>query len=526
MKRTTTTLFTFFLRALGVPHTKRYSDRRYREHPHRSNLYGFTSLLAEYGVKTLAIRVEDKKSTLKQLPIPFVAEAGGDLVVVEGTEQRTDGKWIVYTSSEKQYTQPEESFLLNWSGVALLAEKTAESAEPDLARHRADRRIETAALLTALLSVAGFLALFASKSGFESVIGRSVPFLLLSALGVYLSVLLLRTRYARSRQAERICTMFGKHDCKEILDDAGSELLGRFGWAEIGLGFFAANLLAALLLMPEASFVLGAVNTLALAYSVWSIWYQKFVIRRWCVLCLLVQGVVLLLFLNTLLFGYFGSPVPDLATIAGVLFLYAGCTIGCALLIPVLAAGSECERVRCDLRSFKSNESVFASLLFREKSFRHVADDSALVFGNPEGKIAVTVLSNPHCHPCAQMHEKISRIAARNGNIRIRYVLTSFGGEMVRSAEFLVAVYLEYGREKAARIYDEWFAGGSKFPDEFFARYPLDTDSERVRTEMAKHKRWRDETGFRATPTVLVAGYLLPVAYTVDDLELMSELNV
>lgn len=526
MKRTTTTLFTFFLRALGVPHTKRFSDRRYREHPHRSNLYGFTSLLAEYGVKTLAVRVDDKERMLGQLSLPFVAEVGGDLVVVERTEQRPDGKWIVYTSSEKQYMQPEESFLLNWSGVALLAEKTAESAEPDLARHRADRRIETAALLTALLSVAGFLALLASKSGFESVIGRSVPFLLLSALGVYLTVLLLRTRYARSRQAERICTMFGKHDCKEVLDAGGSDFLGRFGWAEIGLGYFAANLLAALFFMPEATFVIGAINTLALAYSVWSVWYQKFVIRRWCVLCLLVQGVVLLLFFNTLLFGYSGSPVPNLGTVAGVLFLYAGCTIGSALLIPVLAAGSECERVRCDLRSFKSNESVFASLLVRERSFRHVVDDSALVFGNPEGKIAVTVLSNPHCHPCAQMHEKLSRIAARNGNIRIRYVLTSFGGEMVRSAEFLVAVYLEYGREKAARIYNEWFAGGSKSPDEFFARYPLNTDSEQVRTEMAKHKRWRDETGFRATPTVLVAGYLLPVVYTVDDLELMTEINV
>lgn len=526
MKRTTTTLFTFFLRALGVPHTKRYSDRRYREHPHRNNLYGFSSLLKEYGVETLAVRIEDKKQGLGQVPFPFVAEVGSDLVVVERSEQRPDGRWIVYTSFEKQYVQPEASFLLNWSGVALLAEKTAESAEPDLTRHRIEDRLETGALATWLFSVAGLLVVFAVKSAFWNEVGRFVPFVLCSMAGLYLTILLLRTHYTRSRQAERICTMFGKHDCKEVIETSGSELLGRFGWAEIGFGFFLANLLAALFFMPEAMCIIGAINSFALTYSIWSVWYQKFVLHSWCVLCLLVQGIVVLLFVNTLLNGYFASPVPDFATVAGVLCLYGACMVGSALLIPLLAAGKESERIRCDLKSFKSNESVFASLLVREKSFRHVPDDSSLVFGNPDGSIAVTVLSNPHCHPCAMMHEKLGRVVARNGNIRVRYVMTSFGGEMEQSTRYLVAVYLAYGREKAGRIFDEWFSGGSKTPQEFFARYPVDTDSDRVRTEIEKHKRWRRETGFRATPTVLVAGYLLPVAYTVDDLESLSEINV
>jgi hypothetical protein len=72
------------LSLLGIKHTKSFSNKHFNEHPHKYNLYGLSKMLSDYGIRNAATRIEDKENDLFRIECPFVAQAGGDFVVVEG----------------------------------------------------------------------------------------------------------------------------------------------------------------------------------------------------------------------------------------------------------------------------------------------------------------------------------------------------------------------------------------------------------------------------------------------------------
>ena len=64
------------------------------------------------------------------------------------------------------------------------------------------------------------------------------------------SLLVLKQLHVQSRYVDRICTLFSQSDCNNVLESDAAKLWGIFGWSEIGLGYFAANIII-LLLLPH-----------------------------------------------------------------------------------------------------------------------------------------------------------------------------------------------------------------------------------------------------------------------------------
>ena len=78
---------------------------------------------------------------------------------------------------------------------------------------------------------------------FNQLISYSV-ILLLNLFGVYISYLLvLKQLHIQSQYADKICSLFSKSDCNNVLESDAAKLWGFFGWSEIGLGYFSANIL-------------------------------------------------------------------------------------------------------------------------------------------------------------------------------------------------------------------------------------------------------------------------------------------
>ena len=77
----TTTIFTQYLKALGVPHTAEYSDAQFRGMTFKS-LFGLTHLLKDYGIESEGWRLNDM-SELEKLTPPYMAQKrNGEFVVV------------------------------------------------------------------------------------------------------------------------------------------------------------------------------------------------------------------------------------------------------------------------------------------------------------------------------------------------------------------------------------------------------------------------------------------------------------
>lgn len=125
-----TTIFSDFLEALGVPHTRGASDAAFETMSFKT-LFGFSRLLNSYGIATRALRLTDK-SQLQSVPVPFVAKLDSGFAIVE----QLTASSVEFRTRTQRRILPVEDFDKIWTGVILQAFPDEMSAEPDYRQHR------------------------------------------------------------------------------------------------------------------------------------------------------------------------------------------------------------------------------------------------------------------------------------------------------------------------------------------------------------------------------------------------------
>ena len=171
------------------------------------------------------------------------------------------------------------------------------------------------------------------------------------------------------------------------------------------------------------------------------------------------------------------------------------------------------------LNSIKADSDVFQTKLQKEEYYRVSDNDSHILWGNKEANIRITIFSNPHCNPCARMHKRVDAMLKTHGDkLCVQYVFTSFNEELEESSRFLIASYLQLDTQTSQSVYQQWFDGEKNNAKEFMNHIAVDAQSEETESEYRRHKEWSNVTGLRATPTVLVNGYMLPDGYEIEDL--------
>jgi len=524
-----TNTFVNFLELLKVKHTKAFSDKFFNEHPHKYNLLGLSKMLSDYGIENAATRIEDKEKDIVEIETPFVAHFGGDFAVVHQVEP--DKVSLIWRGID--HALPVSEFMKAWSGIVLLAESSEKSVEPDYQEHRKSERLSflKKAALFAACGLILLLTLFSSpyplQRGIIQLLSYSV-ILLLNLTGVYISyLLLLKQTHVQSQYADKICSLFKQQDCNNVLESPAAKLWGIFGWSEIGLGYFATNVLL-LTFSPFTLHLLALINIFALPYSFWSVWYQKTKAHQWCVLCLIVQVLLWTMFIANWLLGYIRMPAFSFQELFSMIFIgscYAASVLGINLLVPKFSADRLIPYLRQTINGMKADEDVFAAILKKQPFHETNESDSIIRFGNPDSPLQLTILTNPYCYPCSLMHKRIEGLLQKNGAIGVQYILSSFAEELNATNKYLLAACLADAHH-IEQIFADWFEKGKVLRDDYFKDMGLDMDNPAIETEFQKHEAWRKQTQIRATPTILVNGYQLPENYKVEDLRYFTDIVI
>jgi hypothetical protein len=308
------------------------------------------------------------------------------------------------------------------------------------------------------------------------------------------------------------------------------------------MGYFAANV-CILLFLPDLIPYFVAINILAIPYTVWSVWYQKVKAKQWCPLCLIVQVLLWAIFLINLICGYINIPelsfhcqlsIVNCQLIAAVC-IYAIPVFALNLIIPKLSEGNQVERLRQEINSIKANDELFKTLLKQQPFYEVNKADSQILFGNQDASLQITILTNPHCNPCAKMHTRIDKMINSRGeshlptqktNICIQYIFSAFNEDLEYANRYFIAIYLEKGADAAGQLYTTWFEKGKALKEAFFNVLKLDMTNPAIEIEFQKHKSWKKKTQLRATPTILVNGYKLPETYKIEDLQYFTEFDL
>lgn len=499
------------LRSLSVKHTRSYIDALYVEHPDRDNMYGISSILKEFGINSYGLFLSEKEE-VKNIQCPFIAHFKSEFVVVHDFSdqkvkyQRETGEMICDTF---------ESFLSLFDGNILILEADQTAIEPEYRKHRIKESISLLSTLGIIISTI-IIGLLLVISHFYDYHTNVVIYTIIQGLGVFICTLLLLKQLKHTNSfTDKICSLFDKKGCDRVLNSDAAKIFYYFSWSEVGFGYFISNLVL-LIATPSLAGVIVIANTLVLPYCIWSVWYQKEVMKQWCGLCLTVLSLILASFLVAVLSQMF----PNEITLIQILFVFCFYLLIVLItnrLMTIVANGVDEESTKKRLNTVIKTKSVFEVLL-HEQTFYKIPDTiSTIIIGPPKADYSLTIISNPHCNPCASMHKEMSQLLKDGSDFfNVKYVLTAFNDELIESNQMLIAACQN---NNPVEVLDKWFFGGKKDVSAFRDFYQLNDEySQGIIEEVEKQLSWVKESGIDATPTVLVNGYLLPPIYNVKDL--------
>lgn len=513
------TILENFLDALDICYTKRFTRNLFEEHPHKNNMYGLKKMLDVYGVNTLGVYVEKKK--LSELNFPCILHTHGDFVIGLSSDANT----IKFLQHGKETTLTHDVFSKTWTGNALVVQETTNATEPDYKEHQRDELISNAK--TYSIPVMLVLAVIIGLVGnWESINIFEIIRILLSCSGIFVCAMLMEKQlYGESRYGDRVCSLFHHADCSSVLDGPMAKVFG-ISWSEIGMGYFVSNIIL-LSLFPVSYGIVTIINWIAMLYGIWSIYYQWRVAKSWCVLCIIVQTIIWAMGIIAAM-PYFTTPC-----MFSLICSLQSCIVFTISIVAVHQYASacttekECVHAVQRYRALKANGDVAKALIEKSEYHETTLSDSSIIFGNPNAKIRLTILSNPHCNPCARMHKRVERLLSmKEKEICVQYIFSSFNETLEDSSRYLIYCYISNHIDEALRKLASWYAK-DKFDYERILKNNVEhLHTEEIENEMEKHRNWRNRTSITATPTILVNGHILPKEYVLEDLAMIANINI
>ena len=509
----------YFLDTIEVNYTKMYADKLYCEHPHRYNMYGLKKMLDVYGVKMLGTYIKNANPSL--LTYPCIIHTHDDFVI--GLEY--NGDTITYMQHGKSITIPHDAFKRLWTGNALVVEETTIASEPDYKKHQREELLSQAKAY----SIPAMLVLFiiiGIANHLDAINIYNIIYLLLGLIGVLVSCMLMQKQiFGESLYGDKVCNLLRHADCNNVLNGLNARIFG-VSWSEVGLGYFMASILL-LSLYPTSAGMVTVINWLAMLYGVWSIYYQWRIAESWCILCVAVQVIIWAMGITAFVYYMatpFNSTISD-SLLVGTVF--ALCIMIVHHYASVYVTGKERSLVVQQFRALKANNAVAKALIEKSKYYEITLDDSSIIFGNPNSDIRVTMLSNPHCNPCARIHIEVEKLLNAKGNdLCVQYIFSSFSEHWEDSSRYLIAAYFNNVQQQTRKIYSSWYAGDKNKYKELILRNADVIGSTKVEMELQKHRNWIKKSGLVTTPTILVNGYELPREFTLNDLSMLTKCNI
>lgn len=500
------------LRLLKVKHTSYYTRKVYENHPDNTNLFGIANMLSSYGIDCTGLKLANTKD-LCHVPPPFIAHIKDEFALVK----TVGDNHIDYLVNSSMIKSSIEDFSRIWTGVIMTVEKHADAIEPDFVLHKRKQ------IFYATLKYIPFLLLlFCGWLNWESrTYVRNLPYVgiqtVWSVAGVYICYLLYcKHNRIETGQADKLCSLLRSSNCK--LSGKGNILYDSTNLSEIGLSYFF-TVLFCLLAFPQYINGLPYFNIAALPFTVGSVWYQKYVQKKWCMLCLISQILLWFYFVTDLLFGKINL-LTDVSNLRSILFLLLAWGTMLAVLslfvTPLLMTRNRLKHTAFMFNSIKSKPFVFTGLLEAETEYG--CEDASSVFaGDLNAANVLTVIANPYCHPCAMLHLKLSRLIKSNCALKIQYVFAYFKDDSSEADKHILSACL-HSPGDVGSIIDEWYAYGKSDLKRFSEKYPALIEEEPVVAEWKKQKDWCWKRGIHSTPTLLFNGRKLPDFYEVEDL--------
>ena len=249
-----------------------------------------------------------------------------------------------------------------------------------------------------------------------------------------------------------------------------------------------------------------------------SIYYQKYIEKKWCPICLTIMGVILVelvyvLYLTTFLdlrFSFYGAML--------YLFVVAMMTASWFPLKRMLTKVNHLKEVELKANRFKRNYTMFKKMLVASEHYE--LPESLLVFGNPNATLDISIITSPFCGHCTEPHYMLKSILDKYGEHITVSMLYNVNAKSKRLMDFVknvIDLNLNNGEAKYYEAMDYWYQ--TKDNEKWLSKYKSQTDLNQIEHILDSQQPWFSEQDLNFTPCLFVNGYRYPQGYDLKDLQ-------
>ena len=485
--------------------SKTYLTKQLTSHPEPNSLLSITDTLDDLDIPYEAARI--RKDQLQQVPLPFLAHIRSD-----------NGQFVIVKK-----LKTDDSWTHTWTGAILLVEKPEKAADGNtdntrmLAQEKRNKALTTAFILSGLILLA-----YPLLSHFSFAAPMTI-------IGLFISILILQKEAgAHNHLVDLLCHSDKSdktRDCNTVL---GSNLPGNLKLSDISLIYFAGQLFIFLTIYSRSPLqitnILSLLAACSLPITLFSLYYQGIVLRKWCLLCLSIIAVLWLQFL--LLLPGLTSPIAiSQDTAIPVVAVFILTATGWLLLKQAILGNADLEQQLLHARRLKRDSRVFANLIQDRKKIDETPFEEDIELGSKAKPIRLIVVFNPFCKPCANEYRQLEELLDSTSrktpwfSLTIRFTMDANLKDHRAEAVRYLFQYKKSNETKTWRqLLHSWY--GLMDLDSFKATHPLTTNPN-VESILEQHSHWTHNEKLYSTPALFLNGYEFPRQYTISDLSLL-----
>lgn len=405
-----------------------------------------------------------------------------------------------------------ESFLNEWSRVAL--EIDHELEYKNIKIFNIDR-VKAIFVNIVFLFVILFFIMFYNRTGLNVYI---YP-LIISIIGVITTWFINRHElHIEDKFTESVCKIGKSTDCNAVLSSKASMLFGKISLGEIGISYFLATCFI-FLVLPMTVNMEPFLNSLyliaicSLPYTLFSIFYQKFIIRKWCPFCLMV---ILMMWGMFIVYQFI---LPDYFYFSFSVFLLLCLIYLISFVLVILICSLWIERnrnrnLKMKFLKIKRNPQIFRAIygLQKEISMDYSIDD--LCFGNLQSNCILTTVISESCQHCKDLTRLLIDMT-ESGKYDVKWVVRFYVSDNEKKSVFqnVINEYV-YNKYRALSLLKSWSYNENKD----LTNINIKDVQFRI---LNSHSVWINNNGLNFVPLIFINNKILPTSYNFNDLPLL-----
>lgn len=481
-------------------------------HPDYPSLIAVVDTFNYLGIENIATRIE--KSDLDKLPKTFISvyltETGSEIVY---TKNLNDTVEIQFSNNFKK-TITRAEYLEGWNSIVVIIEENQMSQKKSVT--------STKYSIAGIFFIVSLILLFLENR--EDLITATFYYFLLLT-GLIISCFLVREEMGiHNDSISKICNATEKTSCKDVMSSNGAKVFKNLSLSDISMLYFS-SLTLFFILNPFTlnSSIYSIIGIFSLPIILYSIYYQGFIVKKWCLLCLGIDAILLLqLIVVSFNFSLELNSATLISFFSGILIVISFYYLGYEIKNRALKISKD-EGLELEYTKLKRNYLVFNALLINNQKIDEVHLNSlkTITIGKTEAPVTLFMILSASCGHCHTAYEKTIRLINKNSNqikIQLIFNINIENAENPSNLIYRQASNYYWSGEvhKAIASLNDWHIERMDLE-----KWKCKWESDHLESSskiIPNQYNWCLENNIHYTPAIILNGHIMPKEYQINDL--------